>query len=222
MGIRVAGACALTALAVAGVLSLSPRARFFTGGALVNAGYSMQDGLHDFDFVHGDEISPEDVWHEFLSHNAMAASVRQRFPRTTFHPLVAMLVCMDARIDTSELAGDTRRNVYVVRTAGSVMSPEEEDMLELAVEGGVKVIAVTRHTDCAAEKAAADPERSKLYPALMRSLSERDARLREFLARPAIARRIADGQLLVKTLLIDTATDRLTEVPASGAVTAAH
>lgn len=212
---RVAGIVVATALVVAGILWISPDARFVTGGALVNAGFKMQDGLHSFDFEHGEDITPAQVWEEFLDHNSMSSAVRRLFPRTTFHPTMAMLVCMDARIDTSELAGDTRRNIYVLRTAGSVMSPQEEDMLELAVESGVKVIAVTRHTDCAAEKAAADPVRSKLYPSLVEALGERDERLREFLARPVVARRIAEGHLMVKTLLIDTSTEQLSEVPAA-------
>ena len=62
--------------------------------------------------------------------------MRTRFPRSTNHPVIAMLVCMDARIDTNELAGDTRHFYYIVRTAGSVMAEQEEDMLELAVANG--------------------------------------------------------------------------------------
>lgn len=149
------------------------------------------------------------MWTEFQRQNALSASVRDRFPRSTEHPVLAMLVCMDARIDTSELAGDTRRYYYVVRTAGSVLGAQEQEMLELAVQNGVKVIVLTRHTDCAAEKAAADPEKRAAYPALTTAVDERDARVAEFLARPVIADRIAQGELLVKSLVIDTRSDRL-------------
>ena len=44
---------------------------------------------------------------------------------------------MDARIYTNELVGDTRRYYYIVRTAGSVLAPPEQEMLELAVLNGV-------------------------------------------------------------------------------------
>lgn len=37
------------------------------------------------------------------------------------------------------------------------MAAEEEEMLDLAVANGVKVIVLTRHSDCAAEKVAKDP-----------------------------------------------------------------
>lgn len=151
------------------------------------------------------------MWTEFKSQTEMAAKVRETFPRTAYHPVVAMLVCMDARIDTNELVGDTRRNYYVVRTAGSAMSAKEEEMLELAVNNGVKLIVLTRHTDCAAEKAAKNPEARAKYPALVAAVDERDQKVAEFLARPAIAERIASGKLIVKQLDIDTANEHLVE-----------
>ncbi len=200
----------LAVVALVAVL-FSQRAQFVIGGAMINAGYRLQDHLQAYDFEHEHEITPSQVWEELLRQNALAASVRGRFPRTVTHPVVALLVCMDARIDTNELVGDTRRNYYVVRTAGSVMSPEEEDMLELAVANGVKVILVTRHTDCAAEKVAADPAKRALYPVLSAAVDERQQRLDEFLARPAIAARIASGELLVKQVLIETPNEHLVE-----------
>lgn len=199
-----------------GVVTVSPRAEFVLGGALVNAGMRLQNNLHAYDLEHEHDITPTEVWSEFQRQNELSSSVRARFPRSTEHPVVAMLVCMDARIDTAEVAGDTRRYYYVVRTAGSLLDEEEQEMLELAVQNGVKVIVLTRHTDCAAEKTAADPEKRKAYPALTRSVSERDQRVAEFLARPLIAERIKDGRLLVKTAWIDTKTDHLlTEIPPS-------
>lgn len=197
-------------LLVAGTaLALSPRGQFLVGGALVNVGYRMQDHLSAFDMEHRVDITPEQVWQEFVRHNELSSTVREWFPRATYHPLMALLVCMDARIDTNELVGDTRRNYYVVRTAGSVMGPAEEDMLELAVANGVKVVVLTRHTDCAAERAAADPAQRARFPELVAAVDEREQRVREFLARPVIAERIADGRLLVKQHVIDTKTEQL-------------
>ena len=191
------------------MLTLDDRGRFIAGGAMVNAGYKLQDGIHDYDLHPGHDPRPEDVWKAFLAQNHLASSVRRQFPRTAPHPLVAMVVCMDSRVDTLELTGDTRKYYYVLRTAGSVVSEREEDMLELAVANGVKVIVLTTHSDCAAERVAKDPEKRKLYPSLAAAVDEREQRIQELLARPAIAAKIASGELLVERVHIDTPTEEV-------------
>jgi carbonic anhydrase len=119
-----------------------------------------------------------------------------------------MVTCMDGRLDTNEIAGDTRRYYYIIRTAGSVLAEKEEEMLELAVENGVKVVVFTTHTDCAAEKAAKDPAQRAKFPHLTRAVAERSIRLQEFLVRPLIAERIKQGELLVKLMDLDTRNER--------------
>ena len=176
---------------------------------MINLGYRMQDHLENYDFEHGEEISPEQIWEELKSQNELASTVRNWFPRTVRHPLVALVVCMDARIDTNELTGDTRRYYYILRTAGSVLSEREEEMLELAVENGVELVILTTHSDCAAENAASTPELRKQFPALAAAVDERDVRIREFLERPVIASKIADGKLAVKLMDIDTMSERM-------------
>jgi carbonic anhydrase len=200
-------------VALASALLLSPRVEFMLGGALVNFGYRLQDQLSRFDFDHDESITPDQIWTELERHNELAAGVRGLFPRTARHPVVAILACMDARIDTSELVGDTRGYYYVVRTAGSVLSPAEQEMLELAVLNGVKIIVLTTHTDCAAEAAAADPEMREKFPALIALMDERERRVEEFMARPTIRDAIAAGKLQVKHARIDTSTDRLVVEP---------
>ncbi len=196
-------------LALVLLVVLSPRAEFMLGGGLVNLGYSLQDRLSSFDFVHDETITPDQIWEELERQNELAGGMRGLFPRTPRHPVVAVLVCMDGRIDVTELVGDTRHYYYVVRTAGSVLSPAEQDMLELAVLNGVKVIVLTTHTDCAAEAAAANPEMREKFPALISLMDERVKRVEEFLARPTIRDAIAEGNLLIKHARIDTTTDRL-------------
>lgn len=208
------------------IMTVSPRTQFVMGGALVNAGIRLQDPLHAYDFTKP-TLTAQEIWTEFREQNHLSAMVRQQFPRSTEHPVVALLVCMDARIDTSELAGDTRRYYYVIRNAGSVMHEEEQEMLELAVRNGVKVVVLTRHTDCAAEKAAADPAKRAQYPMLTAAVDARAASVASFLKRPLIAERIASGELLVEQLFIDTRSDELvaveppTEAPSETAGTAA-
>jgi len=196
-------------LAMVSLVLLNPRAEFMLGGGLINLGYRLQDRLSSFDFVHDESITPEQIWDELERQNELAGGMRGLFPRTPRHPVVAVLACMDGRIDVSELVGDTRHYYYVVRTAGSVLSPAEQDMLELAVLNGVKVIVLTTHTDCAAEAAAADPELREKFPALISLMDERAKRVQEFMARPTIRDAIAEGNLLIKHARIDTTTDRL-------------
>ena len=180
---------------------------------MVNLGYRMQDHLESYDFEHPEDISPDQVWEELKEQNATAALVRDWFPRTARHPLVALVVCMDARIDTNELTGDTRRYYYILRTAGSVLSEREFEMLELAVENGVELVVLTTHSDCAAENAASTPELRERFPALAKAVDERDSQIQEFLARPLIASKIAEGKLAVKLLDIDTLSERMVQSP---------
>jgi carbonic anhydrase len=189
------------------------KSQFVIGGALVNAGYRMQDHLLAYDFIeaHEHDITPQQIWEEVQRQNDLAAGVREMFPRTTYHPLVAIVACMDARIDTSELLGDTRRYYYILRTAGSVLDAKEAEMLELAVENGVKLVVLATHTDCAAEACAADPELRDRFPALAQAVDTRDVQYQSLAARPAFAERIAKGELLVKQVRIDTETDDLEE-----------
>lgn len=198
----------LLAAGVAAVVAVSAKAQFVIGGAMVNLGYRMQDPLADYDMVHH-EATPPQIWAEFLSQNSMAASVRQRWPRTSRHPVMALVACMDGRLDTNEIVGDTRRYYYVLRLAGSVLSTKEEEMLELAVANGVKVLVFTTHSDCAAEKVAKDPARRADFPTLSAAVDEREARFRAFLARPKINKRVGEGELLVKWMDLDTQTERV-------------
>jgi len=208
-GWRWATICVLAAAAVAGVvLALSPRLQFLLGGAFVNLGFRLQDHLHTYDLEH-EHATPEAIWQALLRQNEMAASVRDLFPRSTEHPVVAILACMDARIDTAELVGDTRRYYYIVRTAGSLLSPAEQEMLELAVLNGVRVIVLTTHTDCAAEKVAASPEKRAQFPEIVALLDQREKLIAEFKARPIIRDALARGELQIHRARIDTATDRV-------------
>lgn len=210
-GLVAVGVVVLVAGGLAGAhwTATGRQAQFVLGGALVDVGYGMQDGLEPYDFEHEHDITPEQIWAEVQKQNHMAARMRQTFPRTARHPLVALIVCMDARIDTNELVGDTRHYYYVIRTAGSVMSEREQEMLELAVANGVKLVLLTTHTDCAAERVARTQDLRAKFPALSRAVDEREARVAEFLARPAIAGAVAGGTLAVKRVAIDTRTDAL-------------
>lgn len=191
---------------------LTPKAEFVVGGAMVNLGYRLQDRLADYDLDRVESLTPDEIWEELKRQNELAAEVRDRFPRTVRHPVVALVACMDARIDTNELVGDTRRYYYIVRTAGSVLSEAEQEMLELAVLNGVKLVLLTTHTDCAAEAAAADPKMHDKFPAMTSLVDERERSIEQFMSRPLIRDAVAAGTLKVQRARIDTDTDRLMPV----------
>lgn len=204
-------------LVTGGVLAVlvaaSPQLQFVLGGAFVNIGFRLQDHLHAYDFEHQEPQGPGEIWQELLKQNRLAAEVRDVFPRSTEHPVAAILACMDARIDTAELVGDTRRYYYVVRTAGSLLSPPEQEMMELAVLNGVRVIVLTTHTDCAAEAVAASPDEREKFPEIVALLDRREELVEQFKARPIIRDAIARGELEIHRARIDTDTDRLIPIP---------
>ena len=199
----------LAAVFVVAALAWSPRAQFLLGGAFVNLGFRLQDHLHAYDLEHREPGAPEEIWRELLEHNRLAATVRDFFPRSTEHPVVAILACMDARIDTSELVGDTRRYYYIVRTAGSLLSPAEQEMMELAVGSGVRVIVLTTHSDFAAEAVAAHADGRGRFPEIVSLLNQREMLIEEFKSRPAIRDAIDRGQLEIHRARIDTRSARL-------------
>ncbi len=68
---------------------------------------------------------------------------------------------------------------------------------------------LTSHSDCAAEAAAADPEKRAQFPALRDLMDSRTQRIHEFLERPTIRAAIDRGELEVKYGRNDTDTHRL-------------
>ena len=66
------------------------------------------------------------------------------------------------------------------------------------------MVAFTNHTDCAAEKVAKDPEKSREFPALSPGVRERQQRFKQFLRRPLISEKIRRGELQVKWLQLET------------------
>lgn len=175
---------------------------FFVGGVFINIGYRFQDHVD-----HADDNShspPKTQINNLLKRNQISSYVRKLFPRSVQHPKIAILTCMDARLDTVELMGDTRRSYYTIRSAGSVMDPLQQEMLELSVEGGVNVIVLTKHTDCAAEKAVKDGLRSLRYKHLSDKIRSREQDIHNLLNRELISSKIKKGELIVLDAIVRT------------------
>ena len=60
--------------------------QFVVGGAMINAGYRLQDHHDEYDFQEGHDehhITPDAIWQEMLEQNQMASAVRSTVPSTT-------------------------------------------------------------------------------------------------------------------------------------------
>lgn len=175
--------------------------RFITGAVFMNIGYFFQDSGS---ITFNEQESPAEILKAVLERNHLSSIVRNIFPRTAHHPKVGIVTCMDSRLHTEELVGDTRGYYYVLRTAGSAIDLKEIEMLELAISNGVQLVLFTTHSDCAAEKAANSDELKSKFPELTKAVLQRDQRYTQFLERPDISSKIASGQLIVKRVNVDT------------------
>jgi len=80
--------------------------------------------------------------HRFLSRRPALPKVHA--------PRVAMLACADARVDPNRIFDAEAGELFVVRTAGNVVSKEVLEALAFARKLGVSGIVVLGHTDCGA------------------------------------------------------------------------
>ena len=72
-------------------------------------------------------------------------------------PLVAVLTCTDSRVDPCNILGLERHQIFEVRVAGNVASPEAIASLQYAVNHlDVKRVIVLAHNDCGAVDSAVD------------------------------------------------------------------
>lgn len=148
-------------------------------------------------------------------------------------PIAAILACSDSRVPPEILFDQGLGDLFVVRVAGNVLSPEAVGSFEYAAEHlGVPLIVVLGHARCGAVKRAADGGRASghlgrildaIQPAVeeARKRGERDVadaaarihalRSAEALrsAGPLLDRLVREGRLLVVAALYDLDTGRV-------------
>ncbi len=61
---------------------------------------------------------------------------------------VAVLTCMDARVDPLELLGLELGDAHVLRNAGAIVTEDVLRSLEASLEIGTERVVVIGHTDC--------------------------------------------------------------------------
>jgi carbonic anhydrase len=145
------------------------------------------------------------------------SEVGPRRPRTA----VAVVSCMDARLDVYRILGLAEGDAHVIRNAGGTIT--EDVILGLAVSQrllGTREILVMHHVDCAMRHLRDD----ELVAAVQRDTGERPAWRFETCSDPALRiaaavallacdRRLTHTQS-VRGVLYDEATDSLREVEA--------
>ncbi|MBK7056418.1 MAG: hypothetical protein IPH52_15500 [Leptospiraceae bacterium] len=105
--------------------------------------------------------------------NKFSSYVKDVLPSYEHHPLVIIILCMDSRISTEELLGDSRISI-TLSACRLCDSRKEMEMIELALveKKSVKLVIFTEHSDCAARKVANNAEKRNLYPSISRALAE--------------------------------------------------
>ena len=183
-------------------------ALFFTGGGLLSAGHMVQGFVGGFSRS-GDVGTPDDLLRIVLIDNESASRVERVVSGPRRKPEVVAVMCMDPRLNSEVVLGDSRGYYDVVRLPGSVLSNEMIEAIELGVkEHKVELVLFTTHTDCAMEKVAKS-EAAEHFPALSNAVHKREEMFQALLNRPLIAEHIKEGKLLVKRFRIETTTGKL-------------
>lgn len=181
---------------------------FVGGGGLVTVGHMVQGFVTGFDYK-GTVGSPQQILDTVILDNQQASKVEGVVGGPTHKPEVMAVMCMDPRINSEVVLGDSRHYYDVVRLPGSVLSNEVIEAIELGVkEHRLKVVLFTTHTDCAMEKVA-HSEAAHEFPSLSNAVHKREEMYDHLLKRPLIAEKVRDGSLLIKRYQIDTPTGKL-------------
>lgn len=86
-------------------------------------------------------------------------------------PFAAILSCSDSRVPIEIIFDAGLGDIFVVRTAGHVLSKEVLGSLEYAIKTlGVKLIMILGHANCGAVKTAVDTYQNKNYNELSENL----------------------------------------------------
>lgn len=182
---------------------------FVGGGGLVSVGHRVQGFVHGFDY-RGTVGTPQEILDTVILDNQQASKVEGVVGGPSHKPEVMAVMCMDPRINSEVVLGDSRHYYDVVRLPGSVLSDEVIEAIELGVkEHRLKVVLFTTHTDCAMEKVA-HSEAAPEFPSLSQAVHKREEMYQHLLKRPLIAERMKSGGLLIKRYQIDTLTGKLT------------
>ncbi len=145
------------------------------GTALLTAGAttkfldrgSKKEGAEEGAACEAPEMTPEVALERLLSGNKRFVQNKLTHPNQTQErmkevsagqkPFAAILGCADSRVPAEIVFDQGLGDLFVVRNAGNVVTPEEMGSLEFgALELGVKTILILGHQKCGAVKATID------------------------------------------------------------------
>jgi len=134
---------------------------------------------------------PEKVWTWLMEGNARYVSGHKGTDRTIArstpewresltdgqHPLATVLACSDSRVDPAHIFGCGVGDLFVVRTAGNVVTDTVMGSIEFgALHAGAPVLVVLGHEQCGAVKASVsricDPSTAPVTGSCLHSLLE--------------------------------------------------
>jgi carbonic anhydrase len=152
------------------ITAVTRRGLFKLGATAVGAGFvTSQLGIQvqKSDAAVADKLTPEGALGELIKGNKRFASQKtQGRNRGVFrlqevsqgqNPFAAILGCADSRVPSEIIFDQGLGDLFVVRVAGNVATPEEIGSLEFGtLVLGAKVLMVLGHERCGAVKAAID------------------------------------------------------------------
>jgi len=157
---------------------------------------------------------------EYLKKNEAYAETYTGLPSNRPSRQVAIVACMDTRLDVARLLGMGTGEAHVMRNAGGTVT---DDMIRsLAISQrllGTTEIILIHHTDCGMQKTSEDTFKSAIEaetgirpPWAVEAFTDAASDVRQSVARlkasPFIPRKDA-----IRGLVFDVATGRLAEVP---------
>jgi carbonic anhydrase len=148
-------------------------------------------------------------------------------------PYALFITCADSRIDPSLLTQTKPGELFICRVIGNIVPPYPDAIggVSATIEYAVGVlevptVVVCGHTDCGVMKGALNPEALKDYPNVtswlryaevesqdLLELTQHNvvAQLRNLRSHPAVAARLADGDLLLRGWVYHIGSGEVTE-----------
>lgn len=185
------------------------RAAWWLSDRLVELASLIRQGSESMTLYRLATPSPEQVLGNVLRYNARASRVRK--PAFDGRTWVAVVRCMDRKLDMGRIFGDMKFVDDIANPYGAV-TPREIEALQLAVsKHGVRLVCLLTHTECAALAVASGPE-GDAWPLITAAVEATPRHVQALLAAPIIAPALRAGRLAVIRATVLTGTDRLTDV----------
>ena len=184
-------------------------AAWWLSDRLVELASLIRQGSESMTLYRLEAPSPEQVLGNVLRYNARASRVRK--PAFDGRTWVAVVRCMDRKLDMGRIFGDMKFVDDIANPYGAV-TPREIEALQLAVsKHGVRLVCLLTHTECAALAIASGHDGSA-WPLISAAVDATPRHVEALLQAPVIAPALQAGTLAVIRATVITGTDRLTDV----------